>query len=155
MLLPWLCTLLHAAYGPPLQLRAGIHASAHDVSGLLGLEARMDGYGIVLDGWARPFYWKTLEQTSPTRWAQYRILRFGFDPSVYVLFGSRGLGLLPMAGVELVTGDIAGSSKLPEGEVAPWVGLAVAFAEHQQVGLRVAAREGVLGWVRGEWVASW
>lgn len=155
MLLPWLCTFLHAAYGPSFQLRAGIHASAHDVSGLLGLEARKGRFGIALDGWARPFYWKTLEQVSPTRWAQYRVLRFGLDPSAYVLIGSRDLGLMPMAGVELVTGDIAGSSNLPEGEIAPWAGMAVAFATHQQVGLRVAAQEGVLGRIRGEWVVSW
>jgi len=115
---------------------------------------RTERFGAALDGWIRPFYFKTLEQKSPTRWAQYRVLRFGFDPSVYALIGSRALGLMPMAGVELVTGDIAGSSNLPKGEVAPWGGLAVAFAGHQQVGLRVATKECVLGWVRGEWVVS-
>lgn len=132
-------------------LRIGLHASAHDLSPLVGVEWSDAHVGAALDGWIRPFYWKTLEQLSATRWAQYRILYFGFNPSIFAIVGDRSLGLVPMAGLELVTGDISGSSKNPKGEVNPWAGLGVAFADHQRVQVRLAANEGVLGWVRGEW----
>ena len=135
-------------------LRLGLHASAHDLSPLLGLELSNAHLGVGLDGWIRPFYWKTLEQQTATRWTQYRILRYGFDPSLFALLGDRSLGLVPMVGLELVFGDISGSSRSPRSESSPWAGIALAFAKNQRLGLRVATKEGVLGWVRGEWLLS-
>ena len=135
-------------------LRIGLHASAHDISPLLGAEFSAEHFGASFDGWIRPFYWKTLEQQSPTRWTQYRILRYGFEPSIFVLLGDRNLGLMPMVGLDLVFGDISGSAHSPQSESNPWFGAAVAFAKHQRLGMRIATKEGVLGWVRGEWVAA-
>ncbi|MEN9353508.1 MAG: hypothetical protein RL318_833 [Fibrobacterota bacterium] len=117
----------------------------------MGVELSDKHAGIALDGWIRPFYWKTLEQQTATRWAQYRILYFGFNPSIFAILGDRQFGVVPMAGLELVTGDISGSSKRPKGEANPWAGLGIAFADHHRVDLRIAVKEEVLGWVRGEW----
>jgi hypothetical protein len=135
-------------------LRLGLHASTHDLSPLLGLELSNAHLGIGLDGWIRPFYWKTMERQSATRWTQYRILRYGFNPSLFALLGDRKLGLMPMAGLELVFGDIAGSSTTPSSEAVPWAGLGLAFASRQHLDMRIATKEGVLGWVRGEWVVA-
>ena len=60
-----------------LSPRAGLHASAHDVSFLLGADLGAGRLGVLVDGWIRPGYWKTLTRTGPNRWRQDRILRLG------------------------------------------------------------------------------
>ena len=136
----------------PMHLRVGLHASAHDLSPLLGTELSTEHFGADFDAWIRPGYWKVLEQESATRWVQHKILRYGFVLGAYALVGTPRLGLLPMAGLEFVTGDIAGSAKFPEGEVNPWGGIGVAFAKRARFDVREAVGAGVLGHPRADLV---
>jgi hypothetical protein len=151
--IPLACALsLFVSASSPWHFRIGLHASEHDLSPLLGAEASTGHFGASLDGWIRPGYWKTLEQESSTRWVQRRILRYGFVAGAYALVGTRRLGLLPMAGMEFVTGDISGSSRFPEGEANPWVGGGVALAERLRIDVRETLGEGVLGHTRVDMV---
>ena len=151
--IPLVCALsLLASATSPWHLRLGLHASEHDLSPLLGAEASTQHFGANFDGWIRPGYWKTLQQKDSTHWVQRRILRYGFVAGTYALVGTRRFGLLPMAGVEFVTGDISGSSHFPEGEVNPWIGGGVAFAERWRIDVREAIGEGVLGRTRVDMV---
>lgn len=155
-----LLLLLHSAPwlrgngNPPVHLQLGIHSSIHDLSPLLGIEAGSEHFGGSMEGWIRPFYWKSMEQESSTSWVQYRILRYGFVLGCHALIGSRELGLVPMAGVELVGGDAAGSNHSPSGEANPWAGLGIAFAGHHRIDLRLGWNDGVLGKARVDWVAT-
>lgn len=136
---------------PQVHPRAGLHGSAHDLSFLLGADLGGEMLGVVADGWIRPGYWKTLRKEGEQRWVQIRVLRFGGTFGARLLLGDRELGLMPMAGVELASGDVSGSSRSPGREAVAWGGLGAAFLGHQTLSVRVAPQQGVLGWVRGEW----
>jgi len=151
--IPLVCALsLLASAASPWHLRLGLHASEHDLSPLLGAEASTQHFGASLDGWIRPGYWKTLEQESETHWVQRRLLRYGFVAGVYGLIGTSRLGILPMAGMEFVTGDFSGTSRSPKGEANPWIGGGLALAKRWRFDVRETLGEGVLGHTRVDMV---
>ena len=93
-----------------------------------------------------------MEQESETRWVQRRLLRYGFVAGVYGLIGTNQLGVLPMAGMEFVTGDFSGTTSSPKGEANPWIGGGVALAKRWRIDVRETLGEGVLGRTRVDMV---